>query len=215
MKHVAGMVVAVVAAMVLAGCEPAGGPAAAPSNAPDNPLLVDMDVEPLFLAAGRTLRDHRFAIFREDSQRGEIVTEPLTGQQIWEIWRSDAAGIYNQLESSLHTILRTVEVSIWPACDAEGNKLPGKSYLEVRASTYRLSEPEQAFTAVNQLPSTYRVGRGLVNALELEEEHANRPRRVFLRRDNLLEDWLIHDIVRLAGATCKPAPAATQPNSTH
>jgi hypothetical protein len=207
MKRVACIAVAVVAGLALAGCEPAGGPAA-PTNSPDNPLLVDMEFEPLFLAAGRTLRDHRFTIFREDSQRGEIVTEPLTGQQMWEIWRSDAAGVYNQLESSLHTVLRTVEVSIWPACDSSGNRIAGKNYLEVRACDYRQSEPERAFTAANQLPSTYRVGQGLVNSLDLEEQHANRPRQVFLRRDNLLEDWLMRDIVRTAGASC-PVPSPT------
>ncbi|MDD4890139.1 MAG: hypothetical protein PHU85_09430 [Phycisphaerae bacterium] len=195
------------AAIALAGCQQS--PPALPTGAASNPILVDAEFQPLFAAARAALREHRFTIAREDPRLGEIVTEPLTGQQMWEVWRADAAGLYNQLEGSMHTILRTLDVRIYPARDEAGTPIPGKHYLEVRAYTDRLSMPEHAFTAVNQLPKDYKVGRGLVDSLELEAEEIDKPRRVFLGRDNLLEDWMIRDIMRRS-YSIKP-PAASQP----
>ena len=163
------------------GSDRTGAPAATVAVG-DNPTQVDASFDALFRSAARTLRDHRFTIARQDERQGEILTEPMTGQQAWEFWRSDAVGLYNQLESSLHTILRTVEVRVSPARDAQGRQVADKQMLEVRVFTDRLSVPERAFTASNQLPRTYVSGKGLVDAMELEHEHAGRERPVFLGR---------------------------------
>ena len=43
-----------------------------------NPIVVEASYERLYQAVGRTLRDHRFIIARQDAQQGEVITEPLT-----------------------------------------------------------------------------------------------------------------------------------------
>lgn len=196
------------AAAALTACQTR--PAPLPRGAESNPILVDADYDVLFAGARAVLRDHRFTIFREDPRRGEIVTEPMTGQQFWEYWRADSAGLYNTLESSMHTILRTIDVRVYPARDEQDQPIPGRQYLEVRAYTDRLSQPERAMTAVNQLPTTYKVGRGLTNALELEAEGAAQPRRVFLGRDALLEDWLIREMTGRGYTARRPPTTAPQ-----
>ena len=204
-------------ATLCAGCE---GPYASndpesranrtsPIPNPGNPVMIEAPHAALFDAAERTLRNRRFTIYRADAELGEIVTDPLTGQQMWEFWRSDAVGAYNQFESSMHTILRTIEIRVYPVRDSRGAVLPDKNYLEVRAYTDRLSEPERAFTAANQLPTNYDPTRGLVNALQLEEEQTTKTHRVFLSRDNLLEDSLIRDVLSQTYHAPLPAAGAT------
>ena len=212
-------------AILCAGCEepfwshvqpaPQAHRTGQPSPIPNagNPTVVEAPYASLFDAAEQTLRNHRFTIYRADSELGEIVTDPLTAQQMWEFWRSDGAGSYNQLEGSMHTILRTIEIRVYAARNANGNVEPGKNYLEVRAYTDRLSQPEMAFTFANQLPTTYSPTRGLINGLQLEEEQATKTHRVFLGRDNLLEDWIIRDVLKQAYHAPLPAAVTASPTS--
>jgi hypothetical protein len=190
--------------LAAAGCNEAYLPSQ-PGGAGNNPIIVQSDYDPLFEGVLRTLRDYRFVIFRQDPRLGEVVTEPLVGQQMWEFWRSDAAGWYNQIESSTHTVLRTAEVRIYPVRDQKNSPLPGQYHLEVRVHTERFSVPERELTAANQLPNAYRSGHGLVDALELEHERAAGQHPVYLGRDSALEDWLIREIVSKAYRATAPA----------
>lgn len=193
-RNLAMLAAATLVSALLAGC---GGGMLQPRNgAPgENPRLVESEFDPLFTAIDRTLRDHRFTIFRNDPRLGEIQTYPLTGQQVWEFWRADAAGFYNQAESSVHTILRTVDARVYPVRDAQDNVVPGKFYLEMRVYTDRVSVPESEVTAANQLPGAYGGRYGLVDQLALESDKSTGRQAVFLGRDSELEDWLIRGVL--------------------
>ncbi len=151
----------------LAGCsEPYRRPMDGRPSA--NPVAVNAQFDPLFRSVDQTLRDHRFGT-EANPRLGEVRTRALTGQQVWEFWRSDSVGLYNHMESSLHTILRTADVRVYPIRDKAGQPLPDQYFLEVRVYTDRWSVPERDLTADNQISSAY-SDRGLVNELELRGE---------------------------------------------
>lgn len=58
---------------------------------------------------------------RVERTSGLVVTEPATSAQWFEWWRSDARGGYQALESSLHTIRRTVTLHAVSASAADGD----------------------------------------------------------------------------------------------
>ncbi|MCG3178242.1 MAG: hypothetical protein BIFFINMI_00568 [Phycisphaerae bacterium] len=173
-----------------------------PVGAMDNPLVVESEYEPLFDAVARTLEDHRFTLFLKDPREGEIRTRPMTGQQMWEYWRTDAAGFYNTLESSMHTILRTVEARVYPLRDSQGSRIAGKYFLEMHVITERVTVPEQEISATNQLSGASFHG-GSPTDPALAREGIRGVDAVYLGRDSRLEDWLIRDVLRKVR---QPAP---------
>lgn len=89
------------------GCQtpaPPAGPTALTLRIPDYERFVD---ETLTI-----LRERDFRPDRVDRERGIIVAGPTTSAQWFEFWRGDTPGGYDTLESSLHTIRRTVTVDI-------------------------------------------------------------------------------------------------------
>jgi hypothetical protein len=94
-------------------------------------------------SAEKVLAGMYFSIEKFDVNSGYIKTEPLSGAQTLEFWRSDSVGSYNRTEADLQTIRRTVELNI-----ADGNT-PGQICINCVAITERLSLP-QDLTASGQ-----------------------------------------------------------------
>lgn len=153
-------------------------------------LRID-DYETYFDDALTLLREHDFAVSRADRDRGTVVTRPTTSGQWFEIWRGDSRGGYNVLESSLHTMRRTISVTI-----AQRPGGPAGEYdVTVEAQKERFSSPERQVTTASgalqiyseRLPTTegLRAGRG-------RGDHW-----VALGRDELLEQYLLDRLARL------------------
>ena len=62
--------------------------------------------------ARNVLLGYHFRIMKEDASAGILRTYPLSGAQFFEFWRRDGRGSFSALESSLHTIQRTVEITL-------------------------------------------------------------------------------------------------------
>lgn len=100
--------------LAAAGCQAPPQPAG-----PTSIVLRIPDYEAFFDSALTLLREHDFQPRLADRVAGLAVTHPSTGAQWFEFWRGDSRGGYQLLESSLHTIRRTVRLSIQPEVELE------------------------------------------------------------------------------------------------
>jgi hypothetical protein len=130
-RLLAGLVVA--AALLSAGCH---GPAA--PTEPTETVLRIPDRDAFIDASLSMLRRYDLSPERVDRQRGLIVTQRTTSGQWFEPWRIDSQGPYQILESSLHTIGRTVTISVEPTEAAESQAAeagaPGTQAAQLGAS---------------------------------------------------------------------------------
>jgi hypothetical protein len=100
------------------------------------------DFESLWDRCARTLRKHHFRLDRQDRRAGVITTHPEVSKQFFEFWRSDAPGLRQAIESNLHTVRRTVEVSI--------ERKDGDLYtIAVQVQKNRYSAPERQVTTAS------------------------------------------------------------------
>jgi len=105
--------------VALAGCR-----APLPPEGPTELRVYVPDYEAFFDAALSVLRRYDFSPDYADRTRGVIVSEPVTSGQWFEPWRVDSPGGYQLLESSLHTIRRTVTVRLQPLEDSPAETQP-------------------------------------------------------------------------------------------
>ncbi len=73
----------------------------------------------LWQASRKVLIRYHFHIDRQDPRAGVITTWPITGKQIFEVWRKDAARASDSGESTLQTIYRAVELTIRPTANGQ------------------------------------------------------------------------------------------------
>jgi len=97
--------------------------------------------EEVFKAAEDTLGRMNFDIAKQDEETGYIKTRPLRAAQSFEFWRSDNVGKFNTAEANLHTIRRTVELTVMQkkgyiciACDVQVQRLSLSGYGKQRGS---------------------------------------------------------------------------------
>lgn len=110
-----------VAALGVAGCVKYTYPIVAQ---PSPPTAAERNFDALWLAAQDVLREYRFTIDRHDRRAGLITTKPLTGMQVFEPWREDAANRTDLADSSLKTLYRTVTVRIQPTAPGSADYEP-------------------------------------------------------------------------------------------
>lgn len=120
-------IVTALAAGMLVGCSASNGPATtrpavAPAVSPDDARLADADfwwsqpplasargeLEPLWSAAERSVKDLFFVIDRRDWRAGVLTTRPMISAQWFEPWRGDASTSAARTESTLASVRRTV-----------------------------------------------------------------------------------------------------------
>ena len=127
-----------------------------------------------------------FTVAKADYESGVIVTRPLPGAEFFEFWRSDSAGRFNKAEASLHTIRRTVEVSM----EERGGQLCIGSDVKVE----RLNLPSEEITSFSQMPYAFAAGSGSRQNLELSDEQMAEASWVDLGSDNELAEVIIRRI---------------------
>jgi formylmethanofuran:tetrahydromethanopterin formyltransferase len=110
-------------------------------------------------AAEQTLGEMHFAVAKLDAEQGIIWTQPLTGAQFFELWRSDNATAGSAAEANLHTIRRSVELKVAPE--------DGRVCLHCTASVQRLSLPENEVASVSQAYQMHGSSTAAIQTLAL------------------------------------------------
>ncbi len=131
---------------------------------------------------------------------GEIVSHPTTSGQWFEFWRQDARGGYQVLESSLHTVRRTIHINITPADDGETTGAGEVYSVAVEVDKERLNAPERQITTTSGALSLYSP-----RVPTVEGTRGSRGLQwVALGRDPVLEAYLLKRLSRLPDVTALP-----------
>ena len=121
----------------LAGCS-----STAPSARIAQPLdIAGADQGAIVDAAQRVLSRMYFSVEKADREAGIVRTKPLAGAQVFEFWRSDNTTLRDALQSNIHSIRRSVEITVDPARDPA---------VECIVHVQRLSLPGQEVASVSQ-----------------------------------------------------------------
>ncbi len=128
--------------ILLAGCS-----SQAPSGQqPQTVRLADVGAADVVRAAETVLGRMHFAIEKADPEAGIVRTQPLTGAQCFEFWRSDNISLRSALESNIHSIRRSVKLDI--------NRDEDQWRLDCTVRVQRLSLPGEEVASVSQ---AYRI----------------------------------------------------------
>ncbi len=207
------------AAVLAGGCQ-----APQPPTGPTAAVLEISDYERFFDATLTTLRRYDLPPDRVDRIAGLIVSEPTTSAQWFELWRVDAPGGYQLLESSLHTVQRTVTVTLErddgrsagapepTAAEAEEPPIiSGRYRVTVKVDKARRVSPERQITLASGALAIYSE-----RVPTVEGERGPKSRHVQwvpLGRDGLLEAWLLEQIEKASPAAVvavQPTPEGDQ-----
>ncbi len=134
--------------LLLVGCqapERAVGP-----TTEDVPIA---DYEAFVDNALTVLREHDLQPEVIDRSIGLIRSEPTTSKQWFEFWRGDAPGGYQTLESSLHTIRRTVTVTV--AAPETSSVSDGRYAVGVEVQKERFSQAQRQVTTTSGAIGVY------------------------------------------------------------
>lgn len=121
---------------------------------PTRVVLDISDYDGFINGALSVLRRHDFSPEYVDRTRGTIISSPTTSAQWFEFWRIDAPGPYQRLESSLHTVRRSVRVNVEPVA-GESTASPatqpagGRYAVTVRVDKARYTAPERQITTTS------------------------------------------------------------------
>ncbi|RMF71484.1 MAG: hypothetical protein D6744_17890 [Planctomycetota bacterium] len=213
MRSVAVIFFATAVAFSVVGCAApprATGPTRAVVRVSDRDAFID--------GIMTVLREHDFPPDELDRRGGLLVTAPSTSGQWFEIWRRDVHGAYQLLESSIHTMRRTVTVRLHPV----PSEAESAYELDVSVRKERLSAPERQITTASGALAIY--SERVPTMAGLRGPAAGRVRWIDLGRDVLLERYLLDRFSEAAGlvrrveasenAPQQSSPPATRPQPT-
>lgn len=188
----------------MCGCE-----APAPAVSPTLAALRISDRDAFFDATQTLLRELDLPPARVDRETGLLSTVPTTSGQWFEFWRADSRGGYQVLENSLHTIRRTVTVSL---ARPQGGAAGDEYQLSVEVQKERYSAPERQVTTASGALAIY--NERLPTEEGLRGAASRGAHWVPLGRDVLFEEHLLDRIIERAGQapTTRPAAARNSPN---
>jgi hypothetical protein len=209
--------------LILAGCAPRPSSIVHLPSAPERRGTRDERRQLMEIAEDVLTRMH-FTIDKFDPNSGYIKTRPLPGAQFFELWRSDNIGTKNWINSNLHSIRRTVEISI----DQHAKNNPpvnrGAKYLAPQfivgfncvVNIQRLSLPARDVIAgmvyVTSSARAYQMFSMSGPALQTLQLHPEQQRRmtwIDLGRDTALENEIVKRIYhRLGGASFVLRPSS-------
>lgn len=129
------------------------------------------------------LLDMHFSIEKADTDKGYIVTKPLRGGQIVEFWRSDNATAVSNLESSIHSIQRTVQLDI--------TEVGSQVTVDCNVNVRRLSLPENDHITQMQAAGMFTSSSSSLQKLEIPEEQAKQMEWIDLGPDPALEKRIL------------------------
>jgi hypothetical protein len=133
----------------------------------------------------KVLAEMHFAIEKLDAETGFIRTNPLSGAQSFELWRTDSVGSFNRAEADLHSIRRTVELNI--------GEQSGQLCINCKATTQRLSLP-QGQDATGKDYTNIAENRRSAQKLKPGHEQKSNITWTDLGRDNQLETEILKHI---------------------
>lgn len=122
-----------------------------------------------------------FVIDKKDVNAGYIKTRPLEGAQFFEFWRSDNVGAENWLYGNLHSVRRTVEVSI-------------DRQIHCKVQVQRLSLPEQEVTSSARAYRMFSSSTPIMQTLQLNPAQYKQMAWIDLGRDSRLENEILKRI---------------------
>lgn len=164
-------------AVTLAGC------AAKPVIPPQPVSLTGVNKVRAMTVAEDVLTDLHFTIEKADAQKGYLVTKPLRGGQIFEVWRRDNASAVASLESAMHSLQRTARIYITE--DASGIR------IDCSVSVRRLSLPENDHVTQLRAAGMFTSSSHRLQRLEVSPEQAERMEWIDLGPDPDLEKKIL------------------------
>jgi len=141
----------------------------------------------LMHAAEDVLAELHFTIDKVDVENGLLRTRPLAGAQFFEFWRKDNVGAFNAMEANLHSIRRTVELTVNQPAD----KQLGQLCVDCNVRTERLSIPQQQISDTSPLTEMFSQNRLTAHELEFEKNRKEAITWLPLGNDPQLESRIL------------------------
>jgi hypothetical protein len=111
-----------------------------------------------------------FTIEKADPCHGLIRTRPLPGAQFFEFWRSDNVGPYNSLQANIHTIRRTVELTLEPKTAQQTHQL----CIACDVNVQQMSLPEQPISSSARAYQMFSKSSARMQVLEIRPRQKKR-----------------------------------------
>jgi len=190
--------------LLLAGC---AQQASAPPGVKvqDNTLFIeqsqDIGMADTMEAAEDVLAEMHFNIEKADIDSGVIRTRPLPGAQFFEFWRSENVGADNSLAANLHSIRRTVELTV--------SQREGKLCIACDVRVQRLSIPEHQVSSSARVYKMFSRSKPSLQRLALNPEQEEEMAWIDLENDTLLATEILKRIeARIARRTSEALQVA-------
>lgn len=184
-----GIYILISCALLLAGC---AQQASAPYGikVQENTLIIEQSrgivMADAMEAAEDVLAGMHFTLEKADTDSGLIRTRPLPGAQFFEFWRSDNVGGDNSLAANLHTIRRTVELTL--------SRQEGELRIGCDVRVQRLSIPEHEVSSSSRVYQMFSESSQSLQKLELHPEQREEMAWINLENDNLLAGKILKRI---------------------
>jgi hypothetical protein len=146
-------------------------------------------------AAQNTLGEMLFVIDKADARHGYIRTQPLSGAQSFEFWRSDNTGSFNWAEANLHSVRRTAELNL----SQEDDKL----YIGCEVRVQRLSLPEREVSSTARAYMMFSKSTSRMQSLELGPGQRKQAAWIDLGEDDKLAGRILERIEKKLAAQTK------------
>ena len=156
--------------------------------------VADASEAAVMQAGQSTLGEMLFVIDKADARHGYIRTQPLSGAQFFELWRSDNAGGFNWAEANLHSVRRTAELNM--------SRQDDKLCIGCEVRVQRLSLPEQEVTSTARAYMMFSRSTSMMQSLELRPGQRKQAGWIDLGEDDKLAGRILERIEeKLAGQT--------------
>lgn len=129
------------------------------------------------------LTDMGFRLEKFDTELGYLRSKPLGGKQLWQFWRHDNVGYYNEAMSNINCIARIVEMNF--------KAVEASVYVDCQATVKKLSFVGNEVTGVSDMRSAFNDTSGGHQQLSLEGGEA---KWLDLGRDVMLEEKVLQSI---------------------
>ncbi len=165
-----------------------------------NPLRISAsEYDPAYKAAAEVLRDHGFAMDRQDYRFGLIETGALMSPTIGEPFRPGNTTVEQALESTLNHQRRIARVMLEPLASADDVSAPPQGYnLHVEVMIERRQQPDLQMSGATSGYGVYH--RYTRTPSELQDRGINGAYWQPLRRDLYMEQRLMSDILDRIGS---------------
>jgi hypothetical protein len=137
-------------------------------------------------ASQSTLGEMLFVIDKADARHGYIRTQPLSGAQFFELWRSDNVGGFNWAEANLHSVRRTAELNV--------SRQDHKLCIGCEVRVQRLTLPQQEITSTARAYMMFSRSTSRTQSLELRPDQRKQAAWIDLGKDARLAGRILERI---------------------